>query len=54
VIQRVSTLKIVAGQTKSGFYKGFLAAYQKYRNKEHKKHENFAKRFIKDPDSIDW
>jgi len=54
VIQRVGPLKIVAAQTKRDFYKGFLAAYQKYRKKEHKKHENFAKRFIKDPDSIDW
>lgn len=54
VIQRIGPLKTVKGQTKRDFYKGFLAAYEKYRQKEHKKHENFAKRFIKDPDSIDW
>jgi len=54
VIQRIGSLKTVKGQTKRDFYKGFLAAYEKYRQKEHKKHENFAKRFIKDPDSIDW
>ena len=28
--------------------------YEKYRQKEHKKHEAFSRRFIKDPDSIDW
>lgn len=54
VIQRIGPLKTVKGQTKRDFYKGFLSAYEKYRQKEHKKHENFAKRFIKDPDSIDW
>ena len=54
VIQRIGPLKTVKGQTKRDFYKGFLAAYDKYRKKERKKHENFAKRFIKDPDSIDW
>lgn len=54
VIQRIGPLKTVKGQTKCDFYKGFLAAYDKYRKKERKKHENFAKRFIKDPDTIDW
>lgn len=54
VIQKVGPLKIAPDQTKRDFYKGFLAAYTKYRQKERKKHENFAKRFIKDPDSIDW
>lgn len=54
VIQKVGPLKIIPDQTKRDFYRGFLAAYAKYRRKEYKKHENFAKRFIKDPDSIDW
>jgi hypothetical protein len=54
VIQKISQLKIIRDQTKREFYKGFLAAYEKYRQKEHKKHEAFSRRFIKDPDSIDW
>lgn len=54
VIQKVGDLITNSSQTKRDFYKGFLAAYEKYRRKEHKKHEIFAKRFIKDPDSIDW
>jgi hypothetical protein len=54
VIQKVGHLKLIKDQTKSDFYKGFLVAYEKYRQKERKKHERFAKRFIKDPDSIDW
>lgn len=54
VIQRVGPLKIVPGQTKREFYKGFLAACTKYRQKEHRKHERFAKRFISDIDSIIW
>jgi hypothetical protein len=54
VIQKVGPLKKIKGQTKRDFYKGFLAAYEKYRQKEHRKHKNFAKRFIKDPNSIDW
>lgn len=53
VIQMCRTLKIVPGQTKGDFYRGFLLAYKKYMLKEAKKHENFAKRFI-DPDTIDW
>ncbi len=54
VIQKIGPLKMNKDQTKRDFYKGFLAAYEKYRQKERKKHESFAKRFIKDPDSIDW
>lgn len=54
VIQKVGSLKIIKSQTKRDFYKGFLAAYEKYRTKERNKHENFAKKFIKDPDTIDW
>jgi hypothetical protein len=54
VIQKIGPLKTYKEQTKRDFYKGFLAAYGKYRQKERKKHENFSKRFIKDPDSIDW
>ncbi|HEX8128327.1 MAG TPA: hypothetical protein VF527_04435 [Pyrinomonadaceae bacterium] len=53
VIQRCRPLKIVPNQTKSDFYRGFLAAYEKFKQKEAKKHEEFAKRFV-DPDSIDW
>ena len=54
VIQKVGPLKIIPDQTKRDFYKGFLAAYSKYRQKERKKHERFSKRFIKNLDSIDW
>ena len=54
VIQKVRALNVVEGQTKREFYKGFLKAYDKYREKERKKHERFSKLFIKDPDSIDW
>lgn len=54
VIQKIGPLKTIPEQTKRDFYKGFLAAYEKYREKEHKKHERFSKRFIKNPDSIDW
>lgn len=54
VIQMSSTLKIVETQTKRDFYKGFLAAYDKYRQKELKKHERFSKKFIKDLDTINW
>lgn len=53
VIQMCRTLEVVPHQTKSDFYKGFLTAYAKYLQKEKKKHEDFAKRFI-NPDSIDW
>jgi len=54
VIQRCFALKIIKKQTKRDFYRGFLAAYAKYRMKEDKKHQAFSRRFIKDPDSIDW
>ena len=54
VIQKVGPLKVIKRQTKRDFYKGFLTAYDKYLTKERKKHENFAKRFIKNPDTIDW
>ncbi len=54
VIQKIGSLKIIRDQTKRDFYKGFLKAYEKYRQKENKKHEAFSRRFIKDPDSIDW
>jgi hypothetical protein len=53
VIQMCRPLEVVPDQTKSEFYRGFLAAYAKYLQKEKKKHENFAKKFI-DPDSINW
>lgn len=53
VIQMCRSLEIVPDQTKSDFYKGFLSAYAKYLQKEKKKHENFAKKFL-NPDSIDW
>ena len=54
VIQMSSTIKIVETQTKRDFYEGFLAVYDKYRQKELRKHEKFSKRFIKDLDSINW
>lgn len=54
VIQKIRDLKVVKGQTKSEFYKGFLKEYLRYRDKEHRKHEKFSERFIEDPDSIDW
>ena len=54
VIQKVRPLKVLPDQTKRDFYKGFLAAYTKYRQKEQKKHERFSKRFIRNLNSIDW
>jgi len=54
VIQKIGPLKTIETQTKRGFYKAFLVAYEKYMNKERKKHENFVKNFIRDPDAIDW
>lgn len=54
VIQKMDPLITNPNQTKRDFYKSFLAAYKKYRDKENKKHERFSKRFIKNPDSIDW
>jgi hypothetical protein len=53
VIQKVGLLKTIPNQPKRDFYQGFLTAYEKYRQKEHKKHERFRSRFIKDLDSID-
>jgi len=54
VIQMSGPRKIVENQTKRDFYRGFLAAYDKYRRKELNKHEKFSKRFIKDLDTINW
>ena len=54
VIQKYRPLKIIPKQTKREFYEGFLTAYEKYRQKEHRKHERFSKRFISDLDSITW
>jgi hypothetical protein len=54
VIQMSSPLKIVGNQTKRDFDRGFLAAYDKYRQKEPKKHEKFSERLIKDLDTINW
>jgi hypothetical protein len=54
VIQRVADLAVIPNQTKRDFYKGFLAAYKKYMNKEKTKHEKFSKRFIADLNSINW
>lgn len=54
VIQKVGQLKILPRQTKRDFYQGFLVAYDKYRQKERKKHERFSKRFISNLDSITW
>jgi len=53
VIQMCRPREVAPNQTKSEFYKGFLAAYGKYLQKEKKKHEKFAKKFI-NPDSINW
>lgn len=53
VIQKVGILVVLEHQTKREFYKGFLAAYAKYMEKEKKKHERFSKLFI-NPDNIDW
>ncbi|MBN6741214.1 hypothetical protein JKG47_11845 [Acidithiobacillus sp. MC6.1] len=53
VIQKVGVLKVIPSQTKREFYEGFLVAYNKYRMKEHRRHEEFFNRLI-DPDTIDW
>lgn len=53
VIQKYRDLVVIESQTKRDFYRGFLGAYAKYRAKEHRKHEKFAKRFI-NPDTINW
>ena len=54
VIQKIKELTTIKEQTKSEFYKGFLKAYEKYLQKETRKHAEFKKRLITDPDSIDW
>lgn len=54
VIQKVSALALDKTQTKSDFYRGFLNAYEKYRQKEINKHARFSSCFIEDIDSIDW
>ncbi len=54
VIQKIKELTTIKEQTKSEFYKGFLKAYEKYLQKETRKHAEFKKRLIADPDSIDW
>ena len=53
VMQRNRDLVVNDGQSKCDFYKGFLAEYKKYREKEQSKHDMFSQRFI-DPDTIDW
>lgn len=53
VIQKVGTLVVLSEQTKKEFYKGFLVQYDRFIEKERKKHERFSKLFI-DPDTIDW
>ena len=54
VIQKVKDLEVIETQTKRDFYKGFLKAYEKFLNKEKRKHEEFAKKLIANPDSIGW
>jgi len=54
VIQKVKTLEVNQKLTKKDFYEGFLSAYEKYRNKEIRKHEKFSERFIKDVFLINW
>lgn len=54
VIQKIGKIEIDKKQTKSDFYRGFLAAYEKFLMKEQRKHEKFALRFIEDPSTIDW
>jgi len=53
VIQMPRKLETIPDQTKSQFYRGFLAEYERYKQKEKKKHDEFTKRLI-NPDSIDW
>lgn len=54
VIQKPRPLILDKSQSKRDFYVGFLEAYEKYREKERKKHEAFSQRFIEDVDRIDW
>jgi hypothetical protein len=53
VIQKISDLKIDSNQSKKQFYAGFLKAYEKYMQKEKRKHERFSSQFIKDLDILD-
>ena len=46
VIQMNRSLTVCDSQTKQEFYKGFLKAYDKFMQKERKKHEAFSKTFI--------
>lgn len=54
VIQKPRELIVIDGQSKREFYKGFLKEYERFRNKENRKHEEFSRNFIKDPDTINW
>jgi len=54
VIQKIGGLIVIEGQTKCEFYKGFLKEYGRFRDKENRKHEKFSRKFIKDPETIDW
>jgi hypothetical protein len=54
VIQMPKPRRINVKLTKKDFYVGFLKAYDRYRQKEHKKHTDFSMRFIKDLNAIDW
>jgi hypothetical protein len=51
VIQKIGELKINVKQTKRAFYEGFLKEYERYMEKEKKKHVRFSKHFI-DPSTI--
>lgn len=53
VIQKNKELKIDKTQTRSEFYKGFLAEYEKFRQKESNKHAKFSKTFLSIEDVID-
>lgn len=52
VIQKNSELKTNPKQTKREFYEGFMIAYQKFLEKERRKHERFSSLFIRDLDTI--
>ncbi len=52
VIQMPKPLKVDKAQTKKDFYIGFQKEYDRFIEKERKKHEGFKKKFIKDIDSI--
>ncbi len=53
VIQMPKPLKVVEGQTKKDFYRGFKKEYDRFLEKERNKHERFKKKFIEDIDSIE-